>query len=316
MGSSRFLQSNPYTTSHIILVPHSHRNMRTLGSVTNGKFCFAVDSFYVESSGHNLHRRATLEDLKRLFDTASASTGSSSKSDHVGHWYEAQLLHYGLAPSKNKAVAKMRLLDALKAGSLAVPKEILKIEADLKKEWKKRDKEARAESSAARKTVNGAAPKGKRKRDESEKAAGEGASQSTAKGAKKAKPAASTNRATAATAKSSAKSNDGPKTKNQNTSAPQKKSTKSTEAGSNTGPKSRANKRGGATAGARAQTDTDQATTSQPRRLKQTARCSRGAASVGGRRPAPVREPEQTATQTNPPSYDSLYQTVSKSTQR
>jgi len=31
----------------------------------------------------------------------------------VGHWYEAQLRHYGLPPTKDKNAAKVRLLGAL-----------------------------------------------------------------------------------------------------------------------------------------------------------------------------------------------------------
>lgn len=110
--------------------------------VENGNFSFSVDSFYVKTSNNNLHRRATLPELQALFQPAG--TNIDNNVDRVGHWYEAQLLHYGLPPSKNKAVAKTRLLDAYRTGNLAVPKDILKIEADLKKEWKKRDKESRS----------------------------------------------------------------------------------------------------------------------------------------------------------------------------
>lgn len=38
----------------------------------------------------------------------------------------------------------MRLLDALRAGNLNVPKNILEFEGDLKDEWKKTDKEAKS----------------------------------------------------------------------------------------------------------------------------------------------------------------------------
>lgn len=44
------------------------------------------------------------------------------------------MLHYGIPASKTKAVAKMRLFDAVQSGSLAVPKEIERIEADLMKQ--------------------------------------------------------------------------------------------------------------------------------------------------------------------------------------
>src|SRR4051794_27170779 len=97
--------------------------------VSSGNFYYADGSFYVETSGHNRHRRATLPELQTLFHPPS--NGIQNNVDHVGHWYEAQLLHYGLPPSKSKAVAKTRLLDAVNKGNLAVPKETLKIEADL-----------------------------------------------------------------------------------------------------------------------------------------------------------------------------------------
>jgi hypothetical protein len=142
--------------------------------VENGKFSFSIDSFYVKASNGSLHRRATLSDLHALFQPGSATT----PVDHVGHWYEAQLLHYGLPPSKSKAVAKTRLLDAYRARNLVVPKDITKLEADLKKEWKRRDKESRSQSNAAgtvRKEKEPMKPAtSKRKREEGEEDAARG----------------------------------------------------------------------------------------------------------------------------------------------
>lgn len=106
--------------------------------VTNGKFSYNVDTFYVAASGGQIHRRAAPAEIKALYDTA---TTDKSTPDHPGHWYEAQLLHYGLPPSKVKATAKMRLLKAVQDGALSVPKESLQIEKNLKKEWKKQDSE-------------------------------------------------------------------------------------------------------------------------------------------------------------------------------
>ena len=91
---------------------------------------------HVEAS-NNRHRRATLPELKAVFD------GSDGAKDRPAHWYEAQLIHYGLPPSKTKGTAKMRLWDAVSQGSLAVPGHILKTEAELKREWTKRDREAK-----------------------------------------------------------------------------------------------------------------------------------------------------------------------------
>ncbi|KAJ5550532.1 hypothetical protein N7535_001525 [Penicillium sp. DV-2018c] len=122
--------------------------------VTDGKFSFNIDSFYVAASGGQIHRRAALPEIKALYDTGPADT--SSASDRPWHWYEAQLLHYGLPPSKVKATAKMRLLKALQEGKLSVPKEHAKIEQDLKKQWKKQADAAKPAATTA------AAPKAPR----------------------------------------------------------------------------------------------------------------------------------------------------------
>lgn len=53
-------------------------------------------------------------------------------------------MHYGVPASKQKAVAKMRLFDAVQSGSLTVPGDIAKIERKLKKEWTKKHKDAMA----------------------------------------------------------------------------------------------------------------------------------------------------------------------------
>jgi hypothetical protein len=93
--------------------------------------------FHVEASGNNRHRRATIPELKAVFD------GTDGQKDRPAHWYEAQLIHYGLPPSKTKGTAKMRLFDAVGKGNLTVPAHILKVEAELKKEWNKREREAK-----------------------------------------------------------------------------------------------------------------------------------------------------------------------------
>ncbi|KAH7143432.1 hypothetical protein EDB81DRAFT_884045 [Dactylonectria macrodidyma] len=79
-------------------------------------FAFANGGFFTEASGQNRHRRATLGELKE-------HVSSGSDKDHPAHWFEAQLIHYGLKPSKSKSVARMRLCDAFKAGQLARGKE-------------------------------------------------------------------------------------------------------------------------------------------------------------------------------------------------
>ncbi|KFH43320.1 hypothetical protein ACRE_059170 [Hapsidospora chrysogenum ATCC 11550] len=105
--------------------------------VASDGFSFANGELFAEASGHNLHRRATPAELKEHFS-------KGSDKDHPAHWFEAQLRHYGLPPSKTKAVARMRLLDAFNEGKLAaVPAEIHKLEARLKKDWLKNDREAK-----------------------------------------------------------------------------------------------------------------------------------------------------------------------------
>ncbi|CAG7979053.1 unnamed protein product [Penicillium olsonii] len=109
----------------------------TMTPVTEGPFSFNVDTFYVSASGGQIHRRAAPPEIKALYDT---STDSQGTNDHPGHWYEAQLLHYGLPPSKVKATAKMKLLKALQGGGLSVPKEVNQIENKLKKAEKGMEK--------------------------------------------------------------------------------------------------------------------------------------------------------------------------------
>lgn len=105
--------------------------------VSGEGFAFANGDFYAESSGGKRHRRATAAELKEHFK-------SGSDKDHPAHWFEAQLIHYGLQPSKTKAVARMRLFDAMNGvGKLAVPEHIVKLEGKLKKEWTKQDREAK-----------------------------------------------------------------------------------------------------------------------------------------------------------------------------
>ncbi|KAF5554069.1 hypothetical protein FNAPI_6541 [Fusarium napiforme] len=82
--------------------------------VAEDGFAFADGVFFAQSSGQNRHRRATATELKEHFT-------SGNDKDHPAHWFEAQLIHYGLPPSKTKSVARMRLFDAVNAGSLKVP---------------------------------------------------------------------------------------------------------------------------------------------------------------------------------------------------
>ncbi|KAL1865707.1 hypothetical protein Daus18300_007083 [Diaporthe australafricana] len=111
--------------------------MALIPPVDKDGFSFAGDSLFREASNLNRHRRATVPELKAHF-------AGKDTENRPAHWYEAQLLHYGLPPSKVKGTAHKRLFDAVTGkGGLTVPAHIQKIEADLKKEWNKREREAK-----------------------------------------------------------------------------------------------------------------------------------------------------------------------------
>uniref|UniRef100_A0A8H7K1D5 Uncharacterized protein n=1 Tax=Bionectria ochroleuca TaxID=29856 RepID=A0A8H7K1D5_BIOOC len=105
-------------------------------------FAFANGDFFAEASGQNRHRRATLGELKEHFS-------SGSDKDHPAHWFEAQLIHYGLRPSKTKSVARMRLYDAVNTGELTVPTHLASLESNLRKEWAKNNRETKKGSKTA-----------------------------------------------------------------------------------------------------------------------------------------------------------------------
>lgn len=119
---------------------------KTTALVSEGKFAFTNGVFFAEASGHNQHRRASQEELRAHF-------ASGSDKDYTAHWFEAQLIHYGLQPSKVKSVARMRLFDAVRDGDLSVPSHITDLEKKLKKEWAKQDKEEKKAAKAVGPTV-------------------------------------------------------------------------------------------------------------------------------------------------------------------
>lgn len=107
---------------------------------------FYNGDLYVDVGNFNRHKRASIPEITALLrPDLKKATNVQAPKDQVGHWYEAQLIHYGLPPSKDKARAKMRLLEALNGSKLVVPKEISKLEADMKKEYAAADRKARAE---------------------------------------------------------------------------------------------------------------------------------------------------------------------------
>ncbi|OQU93975.1 hypothetical protein CLAIMM_00403 [Cladophialophora immunda] len=97
--------------------------------IRRGDFVYK-DTLFVDLGPNKRHPRASTADLK---DLLLPKRGSTPK-DQVAHWYEAQLLHYGLPRSKDKNTAKVRLTNALSAKALSVPKEIVQMETEMKKD--------------------------------------------------------------------------------------------------------------------------------------------------------------------------------------
>lgn len=101
---------------------------------------------YVEVGNLNRHKRASIAEITALLrpDLTKSKGKSTPSKDEVGHWYTAQLIHYGLPPSQDKARAKVRLLEALNASKLTVPPEIKKLEDLLQKEYQAAERKAKA----------------------------------------------------------------------------------------------------------------------------------------------------------------------------
>ena len=115
--------------------------------VSRGDFYYH-DGLYVDVGNLNRHKRATAEEIRALLRPDLKKSKNASvlpPKDQVGHWYEAQLIHYGLPPSKDKARAKMRLLEALNSSRLVVPPNIAQMEAAMKKEYAAAERKAKAE---------------------------------------------------------------------------------------------------------------------------------------------------------------------------
>ncbi|KAJ5189525.1 hypothetical protein N7491_005854 [Penicillium cf. griseofulvum] len=109
--------------------------------VYHGQWSYNIDTLYVTSSCGHVHPRASYAELDDIFSTPLGAR--RTRPDNPSHWYEAQLLHFGLPRTKYKATAKMRLMDAFQDGTLNVPDEILQIEDTLSRNWMKQDLEDR-----------------------------------------------------------------------------------------------------------------------------------------------------------------------------
>ncbi|KAI4272652.1 MAG: hypothetical protein LQ337_005158 [Flavoplaca oasis] len=117
--------------------------------VVKDNFVYNGDLF-VDVGNLNRHKRASVAELTEVLrpDLKKPKNGAAVK-DPVGHWYEAQLIHYGLPPSKDKARAKMRLLENLNQSKLSVPPQIIAIETALKKEYAAAERKAKAQYKAS-----------------------------------------------------------------------------------------------------------------------------------------------------------------------
>ncbi|OCT48701.1 hypothetical protein CLCR_04870 [Cladophialophora carrionii] len=116
--------------------------------VRRGDFIYR-DTLFVDLGPNRRHPRASAQDLKDLLLPSSkqmkkkkGGSGSGSESgsapkpkDQVAHWYEGQLIHYGLPRAREKNTAKVRLTNAIASKTLVVPKEIVALEAEMKKEY-------------------------------------------------------------------------------------------------------------------------------------------------------------------------------------
>ncbi|RMY47687.1 hypothetical protein D0863_15575 [Hortaea werneckii] len=116
------------------------------------------DTLFVDVGGDGKrHPRASPAELKDLLN------GKVAK-DQVGHWYEAQLIHYGLQRSKQKDTAKVRLQQALSQSKLKVPPHIADMEGQMKKEYAAAVRKAKKSVSGEDAPVKMA----KRRKDEEE----------------------------------------------------------------------------------------------------------------------------------------------------
>ncbi|KAK3081690.1 hypothetical protein LTS18_003872 [Coniosporium uncinatum] len=85
---------------------------------------FYHGQLYDDVGNLNRHPRATTQELTSLLRPANAKEAVAK--DQIGHWYFAQLKHYGLPPTKHMNAAKVRLLNALNSEVLDIPPNVKK----------------------------------------------------------------------------------------------------------------------------------------------------------------------------------------------
>ena len=92
--------------------------------------------FYVVVQNGWLHARCPLEQLASLVRSRPTTRRGADRlrrdhRDQTAHFFEAQLLHYGLPTTRNKNTAKNRLRDAIRGEQLAVPTHLRQIHLQL-----------------------------------------------------------------------------------------------------------------------------------------------------------------------------------------
>ncbi|KAF3038165.1 hypothetical protein E8E12_007779 [Didymella heteroderae] len=114
--------------------------------VQHDKF-FYSSLLYADAGNDNHHPRASVAELAALLrpeapkrKKSKTPTISMPATDHPWHFWTSQLIHYGLASTKDKNSAKIRLLNALIENRLEVPRWITKLEAEMKKKWEAENK--------------------------------------------------------------------------------------------------------------------------------------------------------------------------------
>ena len=138
--------------------------------VVRGNFTYNGD-LYVDVGNFNRHKRATVAEISELLRPNFRKRKSVPPiKDQVGHWYEAQLIHYGLPPSKDKSTAKLRLLDNLNKSNLNVPTYVTTMESELKKEFAGNERKAKAQykKQAATGSLDSLHPMASKKRQQTD----------------------------------------------------------------------------------------------------------------------------------------------------
>ncbi|KAL9023478.1 MAG: hypothetical protein Q9180_008218, partial [Flavoplaca navasiana] len=99
---------------------------------------------------HQVYKRHDPKELYALltYDAAAAKYTKAGKlrknppkhTDETQHFYNAQLTHYGLSPTKSKQAAKVALLQVYESeNNLTVPPHILKLEENLRSQFRAKE---------------------------------------------------------------------------------------------------------------------------------------------------------------------------------